>query len=164
MSKDKGILLICWIVAIGLLFSLIPRQKLRNAVLAFLYKQVITWLFGLFVVEKGLIKYPVREFRKAYKGSFSFEYFLYPTLCAIYNLYYPEHRSKLIKFLYLNLHAGVITLTEFFIERYTNLIKYVKWKWYWSYLTMGISYYSSRLFYRWFFRDELCEKNGETNL
>ncbi|MBU9711366.1 CBO0543 family protein [Evansella tamaricis] len=161
MSKDKRILIFFWILAIGLLFRYVPRNKIRHGALSFLYKQIITWLFGLIVVEKGLIKYPVREFKKAYKGSFSFEYFLYPSLCVIFNLYYPEKRSKLFKFLYINIHAGALTLCEVLIEKYTNLIKYVKWKWYWSYLTMGVTYYTSRLFYRWFFQEEfITERNS----
>lgn len=121
---------------------------------AFFYKQLVTWLFGLLVVEKGLIKYPVRLFKKANKTSFSFEYFFYPVLCAVFNLHYPENKNKLIKFLYYLLNIGFITLVEFFAERYTNLIKYIKWKWYWSFITLWLTNYSSRLFYRWFFKDE----------
>lgn len=151
---DKKILMFCWGLGITLLIKLIPVNKLRHGVVAFLFKQVVTWLFGLIVVEKGLISYPVREFRKAYKGSFSFEYFLYPTLCAIFNLYYPEGRSRALKFLYLNFHAGIITIVEVLFEKYTNLIKYKKWAWYWSYLTLGCTYYLSRIFYRWFFKNE----------
>ncbi|MFC5653730.1 CBO0543 family protein [Paenibacillus solisilvae] len=38
-----------------------PRNQFRLAQVAILFKQVITWLFGLFVVELGWIEYPVRE-------------------------------------------------------------------------------------------------------
>jgi hypothetical protein len=126
MSRDKSLLVFFWILCIGLLFKYIPTNKIRHGLLAFVYKQAITLLFGLVVAEKGLIKYPVREFKKAYKGSFSFEYFLYPSLCAIFNFYYPESRSRLFQFLYINSHAALLTLVEVVVERYTNLIKYVK--------------------------------------
>jgi hypothetical protein len=153
MSKDKGILVFCWILCVVLLKRFIPLNKLRQGVLAFLYKQVVTWFFGLVVVEKGLIKYPVRYFKKSYKGSFSFEYFLYPSICAIFNIYYPQKRSNLHKFLYINFFTSILTIIEVLIEKYTNLIKYVKWKWYWSYITMAVSNYISTLFYRWFFKE-----------
>lgn len=107
---------------------------------------MVTLLFGLIVVEKGLIRYPVRDFKKVYKGSFSFEYFIYPSICAIFNLHYPENSSKLVKLLYNSFYSGILTLGEVLIKRYTKLIEYKKWKWYWSFLTIGITNYSSRLF------------------
>lgn len=154
MSKDKGILLLSWVVTIVLLVLNVPRNRVRHAILAFLYKQMVTWLFGLLVVEKGLIKYPVRFFKKANKTSFSFEYFIYPALCSIFNMNYPENKSRFIKFFYIMLHSGSVTFVEYLIERNTRLITYVKWKWYWSFITMAVTYYSSRVFYRWFFKEE----------
>ena len=153
MSKDKRILVLIWLGIIALLIKYIPKDKIREGMLAFLYKQIVTWLFGLLVVEKGLIKYPVRFFKKANKTSFSFEYFIYPSMCAIFNIHYPENHNRVTKFFYYLFHAGLLTTTEVLAERYTKLIKYVKWKWYWSFLTMGLSYYSSRIFYRWFFKE-----------
>lgn len=159
MSREKGMLGFLWVLTTALLLIFIPKNKVRHGVLAFLYKQVITWLFGLLVVEKGLIKYPVRIFKKANKTSFSFEYYFYPALCAIFNIHYPENRKKLIKVLYYIFHAGVLTTIEVLLERNTKLIKYIKWKWYWSFITVGLSYYNSRLFYRWFFKEEFPQKN-----
>ncbi|MBE4909151.1 hypothetical protein IMZ08_13875 [Bacillus luteolus] len=157
-QRDILILKIIWLLTIGLLFKYIPKNKIRNGIVAFLYKQIVTWLFGLLVVEKGLIKYPVRFFKKANKSSFSFEYFIYPAICAIFNLNYPEEKNKFIKLLYYIFHSGAITTFEVLAERYTNTIKYVKWKWYWSFITIGITYYSSRLFYRWFYKEEFKNK------
>ncbi|MFV8828553.1 CBO0543 family protein [Alkalihalobacterium sp. APHAB7] len=159
MSKDKGILLLSWVVTIVFLVLNVPRNRVKHAILAFLYKQMVTWLFGLLVVEKGLIKYPVRFFKKANKTSFSFEYFIYPALCAIFNMNYPEHKNRLLKFFYIMFHSGVVTFVEYLIERNTRLITYVKWKWYWSFVTMSLTYYSSRLFYRWYFIDEFSRGN-----
>ena len=152
VARDKMILVCIWLVTIGLLFKYIPKNKVRHGVLAFLFKQLITWIFGLLVVEKGLIKYPVRFFKKANKSSFSFEYFIYPSLCAIFNMNYPEDRNNSIKLLYYLYHAGIITVLEVLAERYTNLIKYVKWKWYWSFICIVLTNFLSRLFYRWFFK------------
>nr|WP_282434416.1 CBO0543 family protein [Desulfosporosinus orientis] len=43
----------------------------------------MTWAVGLGVVELRLIEYPVRLFPYANRTSFSFEYFIYPSICAI---------------------------------------------------------------------------------
>ncbi|MEI5907704.1 CBO0543 family protein [Bacillus spongiae] len=158
MSKDKGVLLFLWVFTIVLLFKYIPKDKMKHGILSFLFKQIITWVLGLLIVEKRLIKYPVRLFPYANKSSFSFEYFFFPAFCAIFNVNYPEIKSKGIKLLYYIFHSGLITSVEVLAEKYTNLIEYKKWKWYWSFITIGFTYYSSRLFYRWFFNDEFNHK------
>lgn len=155
MVKDKGILTFIWFVTIVLLYKYVPRRQVRHGVLAFLYMQLVSWLFGILVVEKGLIKYPVREFKKAYNGSFSFEYFFFPALSALFNIYYPEEKNKLMKFLYIASYTAFVVINEVILEKYTNLIKYINWKWYWSLLSVGLSYYSSRIFYRWFFKEKI---------
>lgn len=139
-----------------LLIKFVPRGRLREAHLSFLFKQCLTWLFGLLVVEKNLISYPKRLFfKKAHKTSFTFEYFVYPALCALFNLYYPEKRNYFYKFLHYFVYSGIITGFEAFAYRYTKLINYKNWTWYWSFLTMWLSYYISRIYYRWFFKDKL---------
>ncbi|WP_246362243.1 hypothetical protein [Paenibacillus alba] len=55
-----GIIVSVWILSL-LLILLIPRQKRRLAMVAFLFKQYITCIFGHAVVELKLLAYPVRE-------------------------------------------------------------------------------------------------------
>lgn len=157
MSKDKGILISTWFITAFLILKFVKKNEIKQAILAFQFKQMITWLFGLLVVEKGLIKYPVREFKKANKTSFSFEYFIYPAISAIFNVRYPENKGKGTKFLYYLFHTGFITILEVFIEKYTDLVTYVRWKWYWTFISIGILYYISRLFYCWFFKKDLSQ-------
>ena len=150
---DNSIELLAWIVTTVLLIKFVPRKRIREAIVSFLFKQVITWLFGLLVVEKDLITYPNRLFfKKTIKSSFTFEYFVYPGLCALFNLYYPENKPKIIKVLYYSFHTSIITIFEIIAVKYTNLIKYNKWSWYWSFITIYMSYFLSRIFQRWFFR------------
>lgn len=78
-------------------------------------------------------------------------------MCAIFNMNYPENKNRLMKFFYIIFHSGILTFGEVLVERYTNLIKYIKWKWYWSFITIGLTNYSSRLFYRWFFKEEFVQ-------
>ncbi|WP_413355689.1 CBO0543 family protein [Robertmurraya sp. 2P01SA] len=152
MKRDKWILYGIWLFAAMLLIIFVPKHRLRKAFLAFFIKQSLTLVFGLLVAEKGLIKYPVRLFKKANKSSFSYEYFFYPASCVLFNLYYPEQKKFWIRAIYNVFYTGLLTGIEALAEKYTNLIKYVKWKWYWSFLTIWLTNYASHLFYRWFFK------------
>ncbi|KAB2334380.1 CBO0543 family protein [Bacillus mesophilum] len=139
-----------------LLILFVPKNRIREAHLSFLFKQVITWLFGLLVVERNLITYPYRLFfRKANKSSFTFEYFVYPAMCTLFNLHYPENKNAVFKFCHYFLYSGVITGFEAIAVRYTDLINYKKWTWYWSLITMWFTFYLSRIYHRWFFKDKL---------
>lgn len=150
---DKTIELSAWIITSLLLFKYVPKNRIREAHISFLFKQFITWLFGLLVVEKGLISYPNRLFfKKANKSSFTFEYFVYPALCSLFNLYYPEKSNNAAKLIYYFIHTSIITCFEIFAVKYTNLIKYNNWKWYWSFITMWVTYYVSRIYHRWFYK------------
>lgn len=153
-SKDKKILTILWITTCGLLVGFVPKSKIRHGIVAFLFKQVVTWLFGLIVVEMGWIEYPARLFKKSNRTSFSFEYFFFPSFCAVFNLHYPQNKNKIYKLMYYTFFSGLITGVEMVAEKYTDLIHYVKWKWYWSFLTIGGTFYLSHRFYRWFFKEE----------
>ncbi|MFC5734244.1 CBO0543 family protein [Cytobacillus gottheilii] len=150
---DKTVEISAWIVMSILLMIFVPKNRIREAHVSFLFKQTITWLFGLLVVEKGLISYPYRLFfKKANKSSFTFEYFVYPALCSLFNLHYPEKRNKLYKFCYYTLYSASITVFEAIAIKYTNLIRYKKWSWYWSFITMWFTFYLSRLYHRWVFK------------
>lgn len=150
---EKTILTSSWITMIILLILFVPKNKLREAHVSFLFKQIITWLFGLLVVEKGLISYPFRLiFKKANHSSFTFEYFIYPALAVFFNLYFPEKRNNYIKVLYYLAHSGTITLFEMIALKYTQLIKYKQWSWYWSLISLWISYFITHSYYKWFFK------------
>ncbi|CAN0211526.1 unnamed protein product, partial [Chrysoparadoxa australica] len=156
---DKTIELSAWIITSILLIKYVPKNRIREAHISYLFKQVVTWLFGLLVVEKKLISYPNRLFfKKANKSSFTFEYFVYPALCSLFNLYYPEKSNNVVKMIYYFIHTSIITGFEIFAVKYTNLIKYNNWKWYWSFVTMWLSYYISRIYYRWFYKDRSHNK------
>ena len=136
-----------------LLYIFVPRNNVRDALTIFFFKQFITWFFGLLVVEKNLISYPSRLFfKKTIKSSFTFEFFVYPAICVLFNLYYPEKRNKVIKTLYYFIHSWIITGFELYALKYTNNIHYKNWTWYWSLSTMWFSNYLSREYYKWFTR------------
>ena len=150
---DKKVELSAWILASLLLIIFVPRNKIREANVAFLFKQIITWVFGLIVVEKNLIKYPYRLFfKKSNKTSFTFEYFVYPSICALFNVNYPEKGNSFVKVIYYTFYSSIITLFEILTLKYTKLIKYKNWHWYYTFSTLWTTFYLSRIYHRWFFR------------
>ncbi|HWO98851.1 MAG TPA: CBO0543 family protein [Bacillus sp. (in: firmicutes)] len=154
-KAEKAILISSWVIIPLLLIRFVPKNRIRHAQVPFMFTQVITWFFGLLITEKGLITYPYRLlFRKSYKSSFTFEYLVFPSLSVFFNLYYPEKRNILIKALYYLSYTSFVTVFELIAVKYTKLIRYKKWNWYWSFITICITYYISRLHYRHFFKSD----------
>ena len=105
MNRGYIFIAIEWIVTICLLVKFIHKSKIREASVAFCFNQFLTWILGLTVVQFKLIEYPVRLFPYATKANFTFEYFVYPSLCAIFTI--PKKKRLrsvyvLLLFLYYN--------------------------------------------------------------
>ncbi|SDC71479.1 hypothetical protein SAMN02799630_01265 [Paenibacillus sp. UNCCL117] len=145
-----------WAVSASLLIFAVPKNRRRVAHAAFLFKQMITWATGLYVVEKGWLEYPVRFFADVNRASFTFEYFAYPTVCAVFNSRFPGHRSLLFQLGYAMTYATTITIVEAMLEhsKTLHLIRYHQWTWYWTWLSLLITLMLSRLFCLWFFREK----------
>lgn len=152
MNKDFIIIVIEWITMIILLVKFIPKNKIREAQVAFLFKQLLTWILGLTVVQLGLIEYPVRLFPDATKTSFSFEYFVFPSICAIFNVNFPIKKSISRQFMYYFYYCTTMTAVEVIYERYTNILKYIHWTWYVTWISLFITFYITRRYYVWFFK------------
>jgi hypothetical protein len=152
MSNELVILLLAYVVTALLLVFLVPRNKIREAMVIFLFKQMLTWLLGLTISQLKLIDYPVRSFPYATKSSFDFEYFFYPSICVFFNLYYPAGKSLLHKFLHYFFYCTLVTILELIFEKYTDLITYINWHWYITWISLFITFYLSFKFYFWFFR------------
>ena len=150
-----------WLVMTILLLKFVPRNRIREAWVIFSFKQFMTWLFGLLVVEKKLIRYPHRLFfKKATRSSFTFEYFVYPALCVLFTLFFPVNRRMIFKFLHYFTYTSLITFFELIALKYTKLIKYKNWDWYWTFTTIWLTFYFSQCFHEWFFKDRsLREKS-----
>jgi len=152
MNRDILILIAAWIITAIILVRYIPKEKIREAQLVFLFTQLITWFIGLLVVEFRLIEYPVEFFEYATQSSFTFEYFIFPALCAVFNINYPENKSIFKQAMHYINFCSVMTLIEVICERYTNIITYLHWTWYLTWITLFITFYLSRQYYRWFFK------------
>lgn len=150
MRIEWWILLLVFIIATSIVFS-IPKNKIRLAIVAFLFQQMITFLIGLVVVELGLLEYPVRLFASINRTSFTYEFYAFPVLCAAFNVWYPYDRSIHIQWSYIIGFTSVLTIIEVIIEKYTALINYIHWEWYITWITLCLALLLSRLFCVWFF-------------
>src|SRR6478752_4148333 len=104
MKVDQSILYILYgCTFISLAF--IPKSKLRDASIIFLFQQCVTWFAGILAVGFNLLEYPVRELAKVNGTSFLYEFFLYPVITIFICIYYPKTNSIWIKFLYLGAFA-----------------------------------------------------------
>jgi hypothetical protein len=152
MLADKMILTLAWIAAILLLLIFTPRDKIREAMIIFMFKQVLTWMFGLLVVELRMIEYPIRELPYATRASFGFEYFIYPATCVVFILRFPEDGSWLKKLGWYLFWPTWMTIVETILERHTNLVHFIHWTWYWTWITLLMTFYIARVYYKWFLK------------
>lgn len=152
MSKEVFILIAAWLITILILVRFVPKDKLREALVIFYFQQIITWIFGLLVVEYHLIEYPVRLFSYANRTSFSFEFFIYPGLCILFNLHYPSYKSKLTQFFYFAGYCTAMTFIEVLVVKYTDIANYLHWSGFYTWVTLFITLYVSRRYYLWHFR------------
>jgi len=152
MNRGYIFIAIEWIVTICLLVKFIHKSKIREASVAFCFNQFLTWILGLTVVQFKLIEYPVRLFPYATKTNFIFEYFAYPSLCAIFNIHYPKNKSAFGQFMYYFYFCTTMTVIEVFVEKYTDILKYIHWTWYITWITLFITFYCTRKYYEWFFK------------
>lgn len=148
----EGLILTVGYLSSIMAFVVLLRKKPLEAQVVFLFHQMPTWVMGLVVVEAGWLAYPVREFQRATHASFLFEYLSFPVIAGYFVAYYPNNRGIVAKLMYFTAITLAIAVPEWFIERYTQLIKYVTWSWPWTFISVWIFFYVSLLFYRWFIR------------
>jgi len=152
MLSDKVILYSSWIITLIGVFILMPKDRVREAMVVFMFKQLLTWIMGLFVVEFHLIEYPIRMLSRATTTSFSFEYIIYPALSVIFVLRFPENKPILYKIAWYLFFPSWMSAAEVLIEHNTNLIRYIHWDWYLTWLSLLVTFFFSRVYYLWFFR------------
>ncbi|QOR67849.1 hypothetical protein IM538_06870 [Cytobacillus suaedae] len=139
------------ITAISLFF--IPKDFYRKASISFLFMLFVSWFLGILVVEYDLIEYPERFLASVNETSFTFEFFVFPVIGIFFTLYYPAGKNVYKKVIYTSGFTSAIIIPEIFLEKYTDLIKYVNWTWYLSWISVFATFLLLRLFYMWYFKD-----------
>lgn len=148
----KNILYFVWFITTLSLCFFIPKSKIRLALQAFLFSQALTWPLGLLVVDRGLIQYPILFFENANKTSFTFEYFFYPIVCAYFIVYFPNTKNLAIRAMYYIIFCSILTATELFLLHNTELIRYIHWYAYWTWISLFVIFHVTRKLCLWFFK------------
>jgi hypothetical protein len=149
---ERAIIFSAYVIIGILLVWFVPKHKMREATTVFTFKLMLDWVLGLLVVEYRLIEYPIRLFSYATRSSFAFEYIVYPSICVLFNLYYPFEKAGWRQFLHYVFYCSALTSIEYVLERNTRLIDYINWEWYWTWIALFITFYISNQFYRWFYK------------
>ncbi|WML58799.1 CBO0543 family protein [Neobacillus sp. PS2-9] len=150
MRIEILILVSSWIICIFLLLRYVPVDKKRYAHITFLFSSTIAWIYEYLQVILGLVEFPFREFEVASKMSFSLHYFVYPTFCVFFILFYPLEKGKLRIIVHFLLNSIAISTYTLLIEKYSSLIDYLKWNWFSSVLSNLILIYVIKKFVFWF--------------
>jgi hypothetical protein len=150
MSKDILILILSWGIAIVLLIWKVPRNKIKDAQIVFLFAQSLGWLYVFIQIYFKHIIFPIREFPEATDMLVSLHFIVYPTFCVFFVLFYPNaiERWRIVAhyIVFVLLHQSY----ETFIENYTHLIAFINWKTHWGISVKILVYFSVYHFYKWF--------------
>jgi hypothetical protein len=152
MTLERGILAAAWLISFAIFIFLVPRNRVKEAVILFLSAQVITWPAGLLLVELDFMTHPVREFPVATRSNFTFNYLFYPVISMLANLYYPFHASKWKQAAYQLAAVGGLSGLMQLVRSYTQLIDHVKFNWLLSFLIMFLAFNVTRKYAVWYFR------------
>jgi hypothetical protein len=162
MILERKILIGVILISIIAIFTLIPRNRAREAWVLFLFLQVITWPAGMLAVEMGWIEYPIQLLKgvnQYNRTSLTFEFFLFPIVAIIFSLYFPKVRW-FGAIIYYFCFTGFFTIIEALLERTTRLVEYHGWTWYWTFITVTISLFFNHKYYLWY-KQKLVKVNTQ---
>ena len=151
MNIDQ-MLLYCLYAITFISLAYIPRDKWREASIAFSFQQCVAWFLGLLAVQLGLLEYPVRELAHVNGTSFLFEFIMYPIIGSFFCIYYPLKKKKRIRVFYLVSFCTILTILEVIFEKNTNLVHYIYWDWYVTWISVGATLMLLWRFYKWYFK------------
>jgi hypothetical protein len=160
MNTEFVILIIIWVVGLISFFLFTPKRKHRNLIFGYLVCKTLTWISTLFHVKFNLLIFPFREFPKATDLMLTTEYFFYPLMCGFYIIYEPKLKY-LGRFFYLSLWISVLVIIDVMMEKYTNLIEYIHYDWYWTWLNFFCIFALSNRIYHWFFSEKTLYRDDK---
>lgn len=134
-----------FIIALLILIFVIDWRYFRDWVVVYLFKVNLDFIWGIPVVKLKLLEYPERFLPNYYDTSILFELWVFPILCVLYNQVTKDRGIGPIIFFAMLFSAG-ITVIEYPLELYTNLIHYIEWSWFTTFYTLIITFLMSRIF------------------
>lgn len=154
MLMERLILVAMWLFGFVGLILFIPRKDLRKGFLALMVFQSIIWLCDMFSFKYDLLNAPVRLFPKATDLTITINYFFYPVLFSIFYVHKRVEGSLWTRFIYFFVWISIITLFDFVIEKYTDLLEYGSLTWYGMWVYIGLLFYLSQVCCNWFYKDK----------
>ncbi|MEH7073643.1 CBO0543 family protein [Neobacillus drentensis] len=154
MSIDWVTIVLMWVI--GMISYIVVTQKKRHRKVLFtiLVCQAILWLNAFIHVEFHLIAYPVRELPIATNVLFTTEYFFYPLVCGVYLAYEPKRRSYWVRLFYLSVWISALTVYDLILAKFTNLIEYLHYAWYFTWLNYFLIFVVTNGIFQWFFHEK----------
>lgn len=122
VNSDYFVLISLWVVLPILLWKVVPKTRIREAVATFLFFQMLTWVFSIALTNAGLLEGPVRFFRDATTINFTMEYLAFPTAAVLFQLYFPKNAKFFRRFVHYMLWVGVILTFMALIGTFTNIM------------------------------------------
>ncbi|HEU5140397.1 MAG TPA: CBO0543 family protein [Bacillales bacterium] len=125
---DKLILWTLFAVGILLLILSFRKHPVKEWILIFAITGYLCSIFGVLIVEEGMLSYPVGIFPSYFDTSPLYEYLLLPVVCIYYyqSSFDSNWRGIIGQAL---IYSCLLTIFEKFLETYTNLIEYYTWTW-----------------------------------
>ncbi|MDD9270981.1 CBO0543 family protein [Paenibacillus sp. GCM10023248] len=160
MTVERVVLIAVWAVCLLLIPLMIPRHRIREAVLLFLFTQMITWVMSLLFVEWRFIENPIREFPAATQSNFTNNYLLLPLLSTLFSIYYPAQKPASVRFLYHLRIVLAIGVYLAFVSSYTEILNYVHFNIYAHILVVWLVINAVRSYASYFFKKEI-RKEGQ---
>ncbi|RKL67394.1 hypothetical protein CR203_08505 [Salipaludibacillus neizhouensis] len=143
---EKNLLSAIFIINLILLIPIITRKKpIKVWILLYIYNAATNVLKDKFVVNRKIVKYPVRIFPNVFKIHVLFDLFVYPTITVLFNQ--MTMKDKPLGIL-VKLFSFIIPMivVEYWAVRKTNLITWSKgWKLSHTFLGLTLATLHSRV-------------------
>lgn len=151
-SKNVLWIIITSIIVLILLILIVPKNRIREAWLNFVFFQTLTWATGVILAEYNLVKSPFRMFPKATTQNFFNDFIIFPSISVLYYFLFPYQQKRYIQCLFILGSAIVVGIYDFSVERFTDLKRYIHWSAFNQFLLAIIFNYGSLWFTLWFFK------------
>ncbi|MCT2535350.1 hypothetical protein NC661_19360 [Aquibacillus koreensis] len=119
---DYIVLFLLWIIFLYTLRIAVPRDRLREAIAAFLFFHMLTWIFGIGLTYAGLLDAPIRLFKEATQISFTMEYLVFPTFAVLFQLRFPVQVGFIRRMMHYLFWVGSILAFMIIIDIFSSIM------------------------------------------
>lgn len=121
------------LLSIATMFYVFTKPPVKDWIIVFFLKGFMSILFDTYFVAKGMLSYPDRFLPTIFSTTIVFDVLAYPLLCVLYNQ--TTYKSSLGGILLQALLYTIPpTLFEWWAAENTQLVKFMNWTWYYSFL------------------------------